>query len=124
MKKSNFLRTAIITLGTLFLSSSINAADFDATKYTFRGDKLGKRICKSVVKDDTTQLTKLLRREKLRVLSLKPVDHKYTCNKMNLYSFAVRVNADESQKYLISLDQNRGFYAPKARVYVEEVASK
>lgn len=124
MKPSNFFKTAIIALGTLLLSSTINAADFDATKYTFRGDKQGKRICKSVVKDDATQLAKLLRKEKLRDLSLKPVDYKYTCNKTNLYTFAVNVNADESQKYLISLDQNRGLYVPRTRVYVEDVASK
>jgi hypothetical protein len=124
MKKSTFLKTVTIALGALFLSSAINAADFESVKYSYRGDKQSQQVCKSVVKDDAAQLEKLLKREKLRLLSLKPVDHIYTCNKMNLHTFAVNVNAVDSQKYLISLDQNRGIYSPKTRIYIDDVASR
>lgn len=124
MRQSTFLKPAIIALGALFLSSVINAADFEAVKYSYRGDKQSQQVCKSVVKDDSIKLEKLLKRAKLSILSLKPVDHLYTCNKMNLHTFAVEVNAVDSQKYLIGLDQNRGIYNPKAHVYVDDVATR
>ncbi len=124
MRHSTFLKTTTIALGALFLSSAINAADFDAVKYTYNGNNQNKQVCKSVVNDDAVKLNKLLRKAKLRVLSLKPVDHKYSCNSMNLYDFAVNVNAHETQKYLIGLDKNRGFYVPKGNVYVDDVASR
>jgi len=124
MKHSNFLKTAIVALGALFLSSAINAENMDTANYTFHGDSQAKRICKSLVNDDAAHLARLLKREKLRAFSFKAIDHKYSCNDVDLYTFAINVNAVESQKYLMSLDKNRGLYAPKTRVYVEEVASR
>ncbi|MFT5692220.1 MAG: hypothetical protein ACI92E_001551, partial [Oceanicoccus sp.] len=56
MKKSTFLKTVTIALGALFLSSAINAADFESVKYSYRGDKQSQQVCKSVVKDDAAQL--------------------------------------------------------------------
>jgi len=124
MKNSTFLKTAVSALAALFLSSAVSAADLDTTQYSFHGERQAKKICKAVVKDDAVHLAKLLKREKLRILSLKPIDHKYACNSMDLYTFAINVNAVDSQKYLISLDKNRGFYTPQPRVYVEEVAAR
>jgi|TARA_B110000908_G_scaffold76009_1_gene91514 hypothetical protein len=124
MKKNMILKTAIFALSTWFISSAVTAEEFDMKKYSYRGDKQSQNICKSVVKDDAAQLDKLLRKEKLRVLSLQSVDYQFTCNKMDLRTFAINVNANDSQEYLMDLDQKRGRYNPRTRVYIDKVAAR
>jgi hypothetical protein len=82
----------------------------------YKGDSSAKKVCLSIIKDDTGQLNSALRSDRLRSRQLGDNQDNFRCNDMALIDFAEDVGAYRVSQYL-----NKG---NKGYVDMEEVASR
>ena len=123
MKNNLFSKFLAAFIGIMLISVSSVAEEAAMKKYTYKGHSQAIPICKSIVGDNHIKMRSLLRNDQRMNHSSKPTDILFTCNKNNLYVFAVAMNAKLSQKQLLKIDRKREFYK-KGRVTMEEIAAR
>ncbi|MFT5692834.1 MAG: hypothetical protein ACI92E_002170 [Oceanicoccus sp.] len=121
----NKLRSKLLAVfvGMATVSASSIAEETVMKKHIYSGDSKAVGICKSIVQDNAIKMRALLHYDQRNRHSNEAADILFTCNNNNLYVFAVDMDAKKSQKQLLQMDRNRGFYK-KGNVLMEEIAAR
>ena len=98
---------------------------FCETNYSFKGDQLASRICKSITDDNLNGLKKNLDQYRRKSTIYKTHFTKntveltkgFSCNSEDLYSFSETVGAMTITEYLDEMDMRKG------RVFINDVAT-